>query len=129
MNPEHREVTRLCHPWLLDPGIPIANGVFGKGVAGAPGQAVCDWKGHPSAPGMTVCDWSTEATLPCRGDVIRLNLTALSEVQLFLFTGFIEMPKTLFQRGDSSPRTVNMLASVGIFSLISSKLSVDAFLV
>ena len=34
-NPEHREVTRLCHPWLLDPGI------------------------------------------PCRGDVIRLNLTAL----------------------------------------------------
>ncbi|WP_347259112.1 hypothetical protein, partial [Methylocaldum sp.] len=78
MNPEHREVTRLCHPWLLDPGI------------------------------------------PCRGDVLRLNLTALSEVQLFLFTGFIEMPKTLFQRGDSSPRTVNMLASVGIFSLISS---------
>ncbi|MBP1150212.1 hypothetical protein [Methylocaldum sp. RMAD-M] len=44
--------------------IPIANGVFGKGVAGAPGQAVCDWKGHPSAPGMTVCDWSAEAPLP-----------------------------------------------------------------
>jgi hypothetical protein len=44
--------------------LPIANGVFGKGVAGAPGQAVCDWKGHPSAPGMTVCDWSAEAPLP-----------------------------------------------------------------
>jgi hypothetical protein len=37
-NPEHREVTSLCHPWLLDPGI------------------------------------------PCRGDVIRLNLTALPTV-------------------------------------------------
>ena len=44
--------------------LPIANGVFGKGLAGAPGQAVCDWKGHPSAPGMTVCDWSAEAPLP-----------------------------------------------------------------
>jgi hypothetical protein len=49
MNPVHKEVIGLCRPWLLDPGIPIANGVFG----------------------------STEATLPCRGDVIRLNLTAL----------------------------------------------------
>lgn len=45
------------------------------------------------------------------------------------FCRFRGIPERLFQRGDSSARTLNMAASVGIFSLISSKLSVDAFLV
>ncbi|BBA33172.1 hypothetical protein sS8_1210 [Methylocaldum marinum] len=30
--------------------LPIANGVFGKGVAGAPGQAVCDWSAEAALP-------------------------------------------------------------------------------
>ncbi|BBA36923.1 hypothetical protein sS8_5000 [Methylocaldum marinum] len=33
--------------------LPIANGVFGKGVAGAPGQAVCDWSGEAALPDAT----------------------------------------------------------------------------
>ncbi|MBP1152578.1 hypothetical protein JOD69_004442 [Methylocaldum sp. RMAD-M] len=57
---------------------PIANGVFGKGVAGAPGQAVCDWSAEAALPDTTsrpsvfvgrvatkatVCDWERIAEL------------------------------------------------------------------